>query len=277
MSLMGIGEFAELSWLSPRALRLYDELGLLPPAQVDPATGYRWYEAGQLERARLVASLRQLDIPLARIKVILAQDSAGAAEQIVAHWIQAEATHVGRRALAGYLVDRLNGKEPAMYDVQVRDMPARSLLCVLRYAHTEELMAMGKDMIKRLVPVLRPSPGDPVSAPFAVYYGEVSEDSDGPIEWCWPVPADQAAEAAAGFPDLTLRTEPAHQEAFVHVGQAQTATAELVPVIEGLVAWITGQHRQPSGGLRQILIFNPDSGDRGPDMDWAFALRPADK
>jgi PPM family protein phosphatase len=66
MSLMGIGEFAELSWLSPRALRLYDELGLLPPARVDPDSGYRWYAPAQLERARLVASLRQLDIPLAR-------------------------------------------------------------------------------------------------------------------------------------------------------------------------------------------------------------------
>jgi protein phosphatase len=101
MDLMGIGEFAQLSWLSPRALRLYDELGLLPPARVDPDSGYRWYAAGHLDRARLVATLRQLDIP---------------------------------------------------------------------------------------------------------------------PEWCWPVPDEQAAEIAARFPDLTLRTEPAHQEAFIHLG-----------------------------------------------------------
>jgi DNA-binding transcriptional MerR regulator len=46
VDLMSIGEFARLSRLSAKALRLYDELGLLPPAQVDPGSGYRWYAAG---------------------------------------------------------------------------------------------------------------------------------------------------------------------------------------------------------------------------------------
>jgi hypothetical protein len=58
-----------------------------------------------------------------------------------------------------------------------------------------------------------------LNAPFTIYYGEVSGDSDGPVEFCWPVPDDRAAEIAAGFPDLTLRTEPAHQEAFVGQGR----------------------------------------------------------
>ena len=65
--MMSIGEFARLSRLSPKALRLYDELGLLPPAEVDPDSGYRWYAAGQLDSARLVASLRQIGLPLAQI------------------------------------------------------------------------------------------------------------------------------------------------------------------------------------------------------------------
>jgi DNA-binding transcriptional MerR regulator len=53
VDLMSIGEFARLSRLSAKALRLYYELGLLPPAQVDPDSGYRWYAAGQLDNARL--------------------------------------------------------------------------------------------------------------------------------------------------------------------------------------------------------------------------------
>jgi hypothetical protein len=60
MGLMGTGEFARLSRLSPKALRLYDELGLLRPARVDLDSGYRWYACGQLDQARLVASLRQI-------------------------------------------------------------------------------------------------------------------------------------------------------------------------------------------------------------------------
>lgn len=276
MDLMGIGEFAELSWLSPRALRLYDELGLLPPAQVDPDSGYRWYAPAQLEQARLVASLRKLDIPLAQIRVILALDAPAAAGQVAACWARAEAGHAARRDLAGYLIDRLNGKEPVMYDVQVRDVPARSLLCLLRHAHGEEIVVMFRDLMVRLHPVAVPSPADPVSAPFLVFHGEVSQDSDGPVEVCWPVRGEQAAQIAAGFPDLTLRTESAHQEAFARPGQAQLDPAQLVPVVEGLVAWAAAQHRQPAGGLRQIMISSPGSG-RGPDIEMAVALRPAGK
>ncbi len=68
MDLMGISDFARLSRLSPRALRLYDELGLLPPASVDPDSGYRWYSAGQLAPARLIAALRGIGMPLAQIR-----------------------------------------------------------------------------------------------------------------------------------------------------------------------------------------------------------------
>jgi DNA-binding transcriptional MerR regulator len=50
--------FARASRLTPKALRLYDELGLLPPAHVDPVSGCRFYAPAQLEQARLVAWLR---------------------------------------------------------------------------------------------------------------------------------------------------------------------------------------------------------------------------
>jgi PPM family protein phosphatase len=53
--LLTIGEFARASRLSPKALRLYDELGLLRPARVDEYTGYRYYSRDQLEQARLAS------------------------------------------------------------------------------------------------------------------------------------------------------------------------------------------------------------------------------
>jgi DNA-binding transcriptional MerR regulator len=106
VDLMSIGEFARLSRLSAKALRLYDELGLLPPAQVDPDSGYRWYAAGQLDDARLVASLRQIGVPLAQIQLILGLEPEAAAAQIGAYWSGAEADHAARRDLASHLVDR---------------------------------------------------------------------------------------------------------------------------------------------------------------------------
>ena len=46
--MFSIGEFARLGGVSVRTLRHYDEIGLLPPATVDPDTGYRGYSARQL-------------------------------------------------------------------------------------------------------------------------------------------------------------------------------------------------------------------------------------
>jgi DNA-binding transcriptional MerR regulator len=120
-----------------------DELGLLPPAHVDLDSGYRWYACGQVDQARLVASLRQIGVPLAQIKVVLGLDAPAAAGQVAAWWTGAEAQHAARRELASYLVDRLNGKRPVMYEIAVRDIPARSLLTLLRYVHADEQIPVG--------------------------------------------------------------------------------------------------------------------------------------
>jgi protein phosphatase len=65
MSLMTIGEFAHETHLSPKALRRYDQLGLVQPARVDVNSGYRFYAREQIEAARLVGLRRRLEMPLA--------------------------------------------------------------------------------------------------------------------------------------------------------------------------------------------------------------------
>lgn len=115
MRLLTIGAFARASRLSPKALRLYDELGLLPPAHVDAATGYRFYAPEQLERARLVAWLRRVGMPLARIQHVCGLTDAGAAAQEVrAFWARVEDDHAARRDLVSFLVAHLSRKDSAM-------------------------------------------------------------------------------------------------------------------------------------------------------------------
>ena len=113
MAVLTIGEFARASRLSPKALRLYDELGLLTPARVDPVSGYRLYEPGQLEQARLVAWLRRLGMPLARIRVVCDLPPAAAAAAVAAFWSQAEADLASRRDLAAFLTSYLAAREPS--------------------------------------------------------------------------------------------------------------------------------------------------------------------
>ncbi|MCF6525128.1 MerR family transcriptional regulator [Streptomyces sp. JJ36] len=114
MGLLTIGAFAKASRLSPKALRLYDELGLLTPARVDPVTGYRLYAPEQLEQARLVAWLRRLGMPLARIQHVRTLNAVAAAQEVRAFWAQVEADTAARRDLATFLIDHLSRKDPAM-------------------------------------------------------------------------------------------------------------------------------------------------------------------
>ncbi|WNM34925.1 MerR family transcriptional regulator [Streptomyces sp. Li-HN-5-11] len=105
--MLTIGAFAKACRLSPKALRLYDELELLRPARVDPDTGYRYYAVAQLERARLVAWLRRLGMPLAEIRTVCALDPPRAGAAIRAYWARVEAETAVRRDLAAFLVDQL--------------------------------------------------------------------------------------------------------------------------------------------------------------------------
>ncbi|HEY2286762.1 MAG TPA: helix-turn-helix domain-containing protein [Streptosporangiaceae bacterium] len=275
MTLLSIGEFARLSRLSAKALRRYDELGLLRPDRVDPDTGYRWYAARQLEQARLVAVLRQIGVPLARIEPMLGRPAAAVAQQVAAYWAEAESAHAARRDLAGYLVDRLNGKEAIMYEVASRDVPERRLLCLKRNVDEAGAWTLGQEFVGLLQS--RPLPRVPGEAggAFTIYYGEVTQDSDGPVEWCRPVPADQAEALAAQYPELTLRAEPAHQEAYVHLGDPQATPPRWQLIAETMQAWAVGQglqERDRAADLPPRVTFRRHPPGRQPvaaDCDYA--------
>jgi DNA-binding transcriptional MerR regulator len=250
---MSIGEFARRSRLSAKALRLYDGLGLLPPARVDEDSGYRFYEPGQLKQARLIASLRQLQVPLAEIRAILPLEPVQAAERVREYWAAIEAEHASLRALATYLIEDLSGKRSVMYEVSTREIPDRTLLCVKRNVAGEQAAwAFGKEFIALLRHYQLPQIQGRAGAFFCIYWGEVSEDSDGPVEWCRPVPADEAEMLAGRCPELTLRTEPSHQEAFVKIGDEQIDGADWHLVSRSLEAWSEQQHdiRLTDLGLR---------------------------
>jgi PPM family protein phosphatase len=114
VELMTSGAFARASGLSRKALRLYDQLGLLHPVQVDPVSQYRRYAPGQLEQARLVAWLRRLGMPLASIRAISVLPPAQAAAEIAGCWQRVEAETEARRGLAAFLIGYLSGRDTTM-------------------------------------------------------------------------------------------------------------------------------------------------------------------
>ena len=74
----------------------------------------------------------------------------------------------------------------------------------------------------------------------------MSADSDGPVEWCKPVPQAEAHALAEHYPELTLRTEPAHREAFVALPDwsGPDSAVHWQLAIESLEAWVQEQERE---------------------------------
>jgi DNA-binding transcriptional MerR regulator len=254
MAWMTIGEFAARARLSPKALRIYAELGLLTPAEVDPASGYRRYAESQLERARLVALLRRLDMPLADIAGIIDRTPADAAGALARWWEQAEAAVADRRALVAYIRSRLTGEqEQPMKGISVRAIPERKVASVSRHVTLAEAEAFFAEAFPRLRAVAAGMTGI-AGAPFVVYYGEVSADSDGPVELCRPVAADTPEGAVAGSPDIQVRVEPAHEEAYVRLTAAEMSWPRMLPFADALERWGRDHDRRPAAPLRQVLL-----------------------
>jgi DNA-binding transcriptional MerR regulator len=81
--LMPIGIFSRITGLSHRALRLYADRGLLPPAFVDPETGYRYYDVHSIRAAEMIRLLRRLDVPLNEMRAYIDAAAADRVEETI--------------------------------------------------------------------------------------------------------------------------------------------------------------------------------------------------
>ncbi|MEV5428500.1 MerR family transcriptional regulator [Streptomyces sp. NPDC052701] len=277
--LLTIGAFAARARLSPKALRLYDRLGLLAPAHVDGSSGYRYYRAGQVGRARLVALLRQLDMPLARVAEVVAADGAEAARLLDAYWADVEARVAGQRTLAAYLRGRLSGRSSEMYGgfvVETVEVPEQVLVTEVRHTLVEELPAWIGASLGRLEEAARVC-GGLAGAPFVAYHAEVSPESDGPAEACVPVADEAAARAWAqrrGRARGTgVRVEPARRLAYTRITKAQVAHPQILAAFEAVEAWMAERGLTAAGPCREVYFADWDAAGPGdPVCDVAFPV-----
>ena len=114
-TLMPIGRFSRLTGLTVKALRHYDELGLLRPAAVDAGTGYRSYSSAQVARAEWIRTLRRLELPLDDVAAILATDDPVLLRRLlVDHQRRTAIRQTELRWILQRLQPLIDGKEPVM-------------------------------------------------------------------------------------------------------------------------------------------------------------------
>jgi DNA-binding transcriptional MerR regulator len=126
--LLSIGRFARLTGLSVGALRHYDELDVLRPADIDRFTGYRRYRRAQLETARTIARLRDLEVPLEEIRDVLAMDDPAEQRRRLAVHRARIVARSDRLTRLLHVVGRMtDGKDPIMTNTAADPTAATSV------------------------------------------------------------------------------------------------------------------------------------------------------
>ncbi|GII97846.1 MerR family transcriptional regulator [Sediminihabitans luteus] len=225
--MMTRGEMAHASGLSPKALRLYDANGLLHPARVDPATGYRYYAPAQLDAARTIAALRRLDMPLARVREALACDPSARTELLLAWWDERRTALATGLVTVESLVTQLGddaGPGTASGDlrVQERTVPERTVAAVAFRTTQAELVPRFTAAVLDVRTALARG-GATFGTEFWVVYHGVLEAPDAYVEVCVPYTG-----AATPTGAVVLRAEPAGREAFVEIGAQRCAFPQIL-------------------------------------------------
>jgi DNA-binding transcriptional MerR regulator len=268
--LLPIGEFARRTQLTTKALRIYDEMGLLRPVHVDRSSGHRRYGVEQIHTARLIGMLRGADLSLAEIGVLLADldtDRDRAIGRLDRHLVELEVRHTSRRSLISHIHAILRGDAHPMFPTQIRHVPSQRVMSIqrrLRAPETDGFVREAKAAFAEHLEEQQPT------GPFTlIFHGIVDHESDGPIE------------AILGCPDtvgptdrIGIRTEPAHDEAFTTITKAQWAYPAILAAYDavGCSPEVTSR---PGSRLscREVYVAEPDAiDDDAPICDIAFPL-----
>jgi DNA-binding transcriptional MerR regulator len=253
--LLTIGEFAGRSGLSIRALRLYDRIGLLQPAEVVAGTGYRRYASRQLYAGRLIALLRRLDMPLTEITEIVGAPGPDAAGRLAGYWTAVERRLAAQRELAERLVRNLAAEAPApegAWPVAVREVAEQHVISEMRYVTANELGWI-RDATARLTARADRS-GGPVGPRFVVFHGEVTEDADGPVEVCVPV-----------RPDAAGRVEPVHREVYIPVIKGHFEPPLILSVYDAARRWVRDHGHTVVAPPREVYGYRTSPDTAGPE------------
>jgi DNA-binding transcriptional MerR regulator len=264
-----ISEFARLSGLSHKALRLYDLSGLLPPAEIDPANGYRLYSPDQLDRARRISLLRRLDMPLATVAEVLDLGDDEAARRLERWWAAQEAQQQTRRELVEYLRTQLfrTGQEPPRYWVALREAPETKVASIRRDVDQQTLVETMSSCGTEIRAHLAASGAQVDSETWWIYHGLVTPDSEAQVEVC--VPFTGPAEPTAS---IVIRVEPGHTQAYTTVTRGECSYPRIMHAYDAVGRFVRDAELTSFGPPREIYFACWD--DIGDGDPFAYVAQP---
>jgi hypothetical protein len=214
-----ISEFGRRCGLSIKALRLYDLSGLLPPAEVDPLTGYRRYAAARLDRWWA------------------GQEQAMAAKRGSLGWLRTQLV-AGSRAAEAYAVHR-------------REVPATKVASIRQETDQQGLA----DTIRTLQWRLRKhlAGATTTAEHWVLYHGFVTPDNEAPVEVC--VPFTGPAEPVG---PMVIRLEPAHAEVYATVARDDCFYPRIMQAYQAVEEHVAAVGLASTAAPREVYIAHWD-------------------
>jgi DNA-binding transcriptional MerR regulator len=269
--MFAIGEFARHGRVSVRMLRHYDAIGLLAPVRVDPATGYRFYDAGQLSRLNRIVVLKDLGFTLLQVASIL-NEYVGTAElrgmlmlrraelqqQIVID--AARLTQVEARMAA---IESEGSEPPAVVVKPIEAVRVAELTGLAAGYEPRFITPVIQPLYRELAGLLCEAAID-VTGPGIAYYEDAGDDVK--VHAALPVAAapigGRAPGRAGGFDVVELRDIPA-AATLVHCGSMD----HVLPSVQALARWIDASGYTSLGYAREVTLTLSDNRD-----DWVTEL-----
>jgi len=260
--LLSIGTFASLTRLSIKALRLYDGLGILSPLHIDAQTGYRYYGRDQLAEARMIRTMREMDMPLATIRRVLAvlPVSQAQAELLVQQHLQLRERQLEQiKVLASEFKKQLKPEANKMnLEVEVKEIPTQQIISITRRHTVDGLGKQEEQDIGALFALANEQGAQATGAPFGIYHGAVSETEDGPVETCIAVNGK-----VTGRDNIEVKQLEGGQAACVVITGDQCHYPELLGAYDAAADWIQRNGFETTQPPREIWYTGP-----GPDAKW---------
>jgi effector-binding domain-containing protein len=255
--MLKIGDFSRLSRVSVKALRYYDEIGLLKPVEVDRFTGYRYYSAEQLPRLNRIAALKDLGLSLVEVSQLLDEDLPADRIAAILRGKQAELERQlqdSQRQLAR-LEEWLKTVEKEVkmpaYEVVIKKVDRQTVVSVRGVIPTYGDVGQ---LFGEVFGYLGSQGINPIGPPLAIYHDGEYREKDVDVEVAVPVAGKVPGNKRVKSNELPAVTQMAcviHRGGYDSISQAYNA----------VMAWIDKNGYRITDHDREVYLQGPGQGE----------------
>jgi DNA-binding transcriptional MerR regulator len=247
-----IGQFAKLTGLTPRALRIYSQEGLLQPEVINPETGYRYYSQSQSLIAERIRLLRSIDMPLEDIREVLSYPGTEICQELLQEHKQRIEAQLRCYQEALQTLEELSSRDVNAYPVAVKAVPEQSVIYVQRQTSLLQIETVRERAFGELYGFLRQENLSPTGPGFSANAGEGQVESYEEIDLeaeCSLIEIGVPVAEVIKNACLRSRVWPGGKVAYaVHTGPYEP----LFHVYHRITSWLNEQGLEPTGSTREI-------------------------